>query len=62
MVHAQSLVVDKVCGKTQGHVTIPFLSMAAKTALAQPADINRASPAHVSSRVQLYDMYNHVYV
>ena len=33
MVHAPSLVVEKVSGWTQGHATIPHLRMGAKTAM-----------------------------
>ena len=51
MVHAPSLVVEKVSGYTQGHVTIPHLRMGAKTAMDQQTEMNLASPAHVSIHV-----------
>ena len=56
MVHAPSLVVEKVSGWTQGHVIIPHLRMGAKTAMDQPTKMNIASPAHVSIHVWTYNV------
>ena len=52
MVHAPSLVVEKVYGRTQGHVIIPHLRTVAKTAMDQQTEMNLASPAHVSIHIR----------
>ena len=52
MVPALSLVEEKVCDWILGHVTIPFLRMGARTAMAQPKELYLASPVHVSIHVK----------
>ena len=53
MVHAPSIVEEKVCEWILGHVTIPLLRTGARTAMARPIEHNLASPAHVSIHVHL---------
>ena len=62
MGHAPSLVVEKVYGRTQGHVTIPHLRMVAKTAMDQQTELYHASPAHVSIHIQSCNVCTYVII